>query len=305
MMSSPGYICFIIIGSAVIPAIYPPAKWYVCFVIFLIAPIFTIVNSYGAGLTDWNVASVYGLLATLIVSHALLGTYSSFYNGASWIGENNGGVIGGLAACGILYGATNAGASVTGDFKTGYFTLAAPKAMFFTQLLGECAGVIIAPMCFYLYNSAFKLGVPGTEWAAPFATLNRAVAVVAVEGLGHLPKNCLALCAGFFFAAILMAVARDWGRPAWLFRYVPVPMAMGIPAVVGAWLAVDMCVGGVILFVWEKFNFEAARVLAVPVASGLIVGEGVWALPQAILQLAQVTAPVCMSFFSGSAPTTS
>lgn len=34
----------------------------------------------GAGLTDWNVASVYGLLATLIVSHALLGTYSSFYN---------------------------------------------------------------------------------------------------------------------------------------------------------------------------------------------------------------------------------
>ena len=39
--------------------------------------------------------------------------------GASWIGENNGGVIGGLAACGILYGATNAGASVTGDFKTG------------------------------------------------------------------------------------------------------------------------------------------------------------------------------------------
>ena len=79
--------------------------------------------------------------------------------------------------------------------------------------------------------------------------------------------------------------------------------------------------------------------LAVPVASGLIVGEGVWALPQvlarphtsqylialhiswgvclifeseaaafavqAILQLAQVTAPVCMSFFSGSAPTTS
>lgn len=130
-----------------------------------------------------------------------------------------------------------------------------------------------------------------------------------MEGLGHLPKNCLALCAGFFFAAILMAVARleaavlcaghvyhgislpacmntaenmcelsfcplmiisavsslhccccccrDWGRPAWLFKYVPVPMAMGIPAVVGAWLAVDMCVGGVILFVWEKFNFEA------------------------------------------------
>ena len=50
---------------------------------------------------------------------------------------------------------------------------------------------------------------------------------------------------------------RDWGRPAWLFKYVPVPMAMGIPAVVGAWLAVDMCVGGVILFIWEKFNFEA------------------------------------------------
>ena len=38
---------------------------------------------------------------------------------------------------------------------------------------------------------------------------NLQVAVVAVEGLGHLPKNCLSLCAGFFFAAILMAVARS------------------------------------------------------------------------------------------------
>ena len=35
----------------------------------------------------------------------------------------------------------------------------------------------------------------------------------------------------------------------------------------------------------------------VPVATGLITGEGIWAVPQAILSFIGVTPPICMAFF--------
>ena len=44
-----GYVCFTIIGSAVIPQLYPPAKWYYCLVLFIISPLFSIINGYCTG----------------------------------------------------------------------------------------------------------------------------------------------------------------------------------------------------------------------------------------------------------------
>ena len=37
-------------------------KWYFVLVIELVAPAFAVCNAYGAGLTDWNVASTYAKL---------------------------------------------------------------------------------------------------------------------------------------------------------------------------------------------------------------------------------------------------
>ncbi len=42
--------------------VFPPVKWYFVLVIEIIAPAFAVCNAYGAGLTDWNVASTYAKL---------------------------------------------------------------------------------------------------------------------------------------------------------------------------------------------------------------------------------------------------
>ena len=42
--------------------VFPPVKWYFVLVVELVAPAFAICNAYGAGLTDWNVASTYAKL---------------------------------------------------------------------------------------------------------------------------------------------------------------------------------------------------------------------------------------------------
>ena len=42
--------------------VFSPVKWYYVLVVELVAPAFAVCNAYGAGLTDWNVASTYAKL---------------------------------------------------------------------------------------------------------------------------------------------------------------------------------------------------------------------------------------------------
>lgn len=48
-----------------------------------------------------------------------------------------------------------------------YLTLSSPRAMFGAQLIGAVLGCVIAPLCFWLFWTAFPIGVPGTTYFAP------------------------------------------------------------------------------------------------------------------------------------------
>ena len=68
------------------------------------------------------------------------------------------------------------------------------------------------------------------------------------------------------------------------------------PFYLGAWLSVDFCVGAVARFLWS-LKMPASEELYMPaVATGLIAGDGLWTIPAAILAIAGVHPPVCMSF---------
>jgi uncharacterized oligopeptide transporter (OPT) family protein len=61
------------------------------------------------------------------------------------------GVIVGLGICGVVINATSSAATLMGDFRTGYICLAAPRAMFGAQLVGQLLGALITPMAFMLF----------------------------------------------------------------------------------------------------------------------------------------------------------
>jgi len=42
-------------------------------------------------------------------------------------------------------------------------------------------GCVIAPLTFLMFYKAFPLGVPGTAYPAPYATIYRAMAILGVE----------------------------------------------------------------------------------------------------------------------------
>ncbi|XP_051117104.1 probable metal-nicotianamine transporter YSL6 isoform X2 [Andrographis paniculata] len=279
-----GYVALAAISIVAMPMLFPPLKWYLVLCSYIIAPALAFCNSYGTGLTDWSLASTYGKIGLFII--------------ASVVG-NRGGVIAGLAACGVMMSIVSTAADLMQDFKTGYLTLSSAKSMFVSQLVGTAMGCVIAPLTFWLYWSAFDIGSPDSPYKAPYAVIYREMAILGVEGFSELPKHCLAMCFGFFVAAMAVNLLRDLA-PKRFSQFIPIPMAMAVPFYIGAYFAIDMFIGTVILFVWERLNAKGAEDYAGAVASGLICGDGIWTVPSAILSIFRINPPICMSFAPSS-----
>ncbi|CAI9780459.1 unnamed protein product [Fraxinus pennsylvanica] len=281
-----GYIAIASVSTATLPHIFHQLKWYHIIVIYTFAPVLAFCNAFGCGLTDWSLASTYGKLAIFTIG--------------AWAGASHGGVLAGLAACGVMMNIVSTASDLMQDFKTGYMTLASPRSMFVSQGIGTAMGCVISPCVFWIFYKAFPdLGMQSSEYPAPFASIYYNMAKLGVEGFSALPKECLKLCYAFFAAAILINIIRDalGKKRSW---FIPLPMAMAIPFFLGSYFAIDMCIGSLILYIWQKRNKAGADAFAPAVASGLICGDGIWALPSSILALAGIKPPICMKFLSRS-----
>ncbi|XP_057983623.1 probable metal-nicotianamine transporter YSL6 [Malania oleifera] len=279
-LAASGYIGLAAVSTTTLPILFPPLKWYLVLSSYIIAPALAFCNSYGTGLTDWNLTSTYGKIGLFII--------------ASMVG-NNGGVIAGLAACGVMMTIVSTAADLMQDFKTGYLTLSSARSMFVSQLIGTAMGCIIAPLTFWLFWTAFDIGSPDGPYKAPNAVIFREMAILGIEGFSELPKHCMALCCGFFLAAVAMNLLRDV-TPGNISKFIPIPMAMAVPFYIGAYFAIDMFVGTVILYIWERLNRKDAEDYAGAVASGLICGDGIWTIPSAVLSIFRINPPICMYF---------
>ncbi|KAF5183065.1 Metal-nicotianamine transporter ysl3 [Thalictrum thalictroides] len=281
-LSIAGYTFFSIIAIIVIPYMFPELKWYYVLVAYILAPSLGFCNAYGAGLTDINMAYNYGKVALFML--------------AALAGKEHG-VVAGLIGCGLIKSIVSISSDLMHDFKTGHITHTSPRSMLVSQAVGTAMGCIVAPLTFFLYYKAFDVGNPDGVFKAPYAIIYRNIAIVAVEGFSTLPQHCLQLCYGFFVFAVVANMVRDFS-PRKIGKWIPLPMAMAVPFLVGAYFAIDMCLGSLIVFVWGKLNSKKASVMIPAVASGLICGDGLWTLPASILALAKVTPPICMKFLA-------
>ncbi|KAF6157773.1 hypothetical protein GIB67_017303 [Kingdonia uniflora] len=281
-----GYIVLAIISIIAVPFIFPQLKWYHILCIYIFAPILGFCNSYGCGLSDWSLASTYGKLAIFVIG--------------SWIGLNQGGVVAGLAACGIMMSIVSTASDLMQDFKTGYLTLASPRSMFISQVFGTFMGCILSPIVFYFffYKAFPTLGEEGSSYPAPYGLIYRGIALIGTEGTSALPKNCLLLSGVFFVGAIVINALKEVLVQANYnsHKYVPSPMAMAIPFFLGGYFVIDMCVGSLIKFIYEKKNKVEADLFVPAIASGMICGDSLWGMPAAVLSLVNVKPPLCMKF---------
>ncbi|XP_061370185.1 metal-nicotianamine transporter YSL3-like isoform X1 [Gastrolobium bilobum] len=277
-----GYILLSIISIIVIPFMFPKVKWYYVVVAYLLAPSLGFCNAYGAGLTDMNMAYNYGKVALFVL--------------AALAGKNDG-VVAGLVGCGLIKSLVSTSSDLMQDFKTGHLTFTSPRSMLLTQAIGTAIGCVIAPITFFLFYKAFDVGNPDGEYKAPYAIIYRNMAILGVEGFSALPHHCLHFCCGFFIFAVASNLVRDL-NPKNIGRLVPLPMAMAVPFVVGAYFAIDMCLGSLIVYVWNMLKGKEAGFMVPAVASGLMCGDGLWILPSSILALFKVRPPICLTFLA-------
>ncbi|KAL6903721.1 hypothetical protein ACP4OV_004534 [Aristida adscensionis] len=278
-----GYVVVAAITIGCLPLIIPPLKWYYIMSAYVLAPVLAFCNAYASGLTDWSLASTYGKLAIFVFG--------------AWAGASNGGVLVGLAACGVMMSIVGTASDLMQDFKTGYMTLASPRSMFISQVIGTAMGCVIAPCIFWLFYKSFDIGASDGTYPAPYTIMYRNMAILGVDGLSLLPKHCLTLCYIAFGISFAINLIKDL-VPKKVAKFIPIPMAAAIPFYLGPYFAIDMFLGTTILFLWEWRNKADAQAFGPAVASGLMCGDGIWALPQAVLSLANVKPPICMKFLS-------
>ncbi|XP_020215894.1 metal-nicotianamine transporter YSL3 [Cajanus cajan] len=277
-----GYILFSAISITIIPLIFPEVKWYYVVVAYLLAPTLSFCNAYGSGLTDMNMAYNYGKVALFVLAA---------------LGGKSHGVVAGLVGCGVIKSLVSTSSDLMQDFKTGHLTLTSPRSMLVSQAIGTAVGCVIGPLTFFLFYKAFDVGNPYGEYKAPYAIIYRNMAILGVEGFSALPRHCLQLCCGFFAFAVAANLVRDLS-PQSIGRWIPLPMAMAVPFVVGGYFAIDMCMGSLLVYLWHTLKRNDASLMIPAVASGLICGDGLWILPSSVLALFKVQPPICMRFLS-------
>jgi uncharacterized oligopeptide transporter (OPT) family protein len=79
-------------------------------------------------------------------------------------------------------------------------------------------------------------------------------------------------------------------------HYIPSVTGMAVSFLLVPAVSIDMCVGSLILFMWNRADREDAQVFAPVLASGLICGDGLFSIPYALLARYDVTPPICVRF---------
>lgn len=251
-------------------------------VAFLLGPPVALANGFGAGLTDVDNSANYATVAMFLF--------------AAWSASTGGnGIVAGCVLSGVLMVFSVSAAVLLQDLRTGYMTLTPPSSLLLAQVLGAAFGVLISPLAFALFWSTGQVGVADGPYPVPYASVTRGMVSIGVLGVQALPRYCLLLSGLFFVAAFVICVVREV-LPLRYARFVPSPMGMAFPFFIPASTAMDFWLGSVIVMIWEWRAPESAAHYAPLAGAGLLVGDGLWAIPSAILAIANVAPPMCMKF---------
>ncbi|KAL2333125.1 hypothetical protein Fmac_014338 [Flemingia macrophylla] len=287
--------------ALLVGAVIPYFKWYqVAAILFVIAPTLAFCNAYVRGQSDWSLAPTFGRVAIIAFSAWTTASHA-----------DGGGVLAGLTACGIVTNVVFTGSDLVQEYKIAYMTSVSPDKILASQFVGIIMGSVLSPSIYWIFMKGFKdIGIPESTHPAPYALIYRSMSILGTQGFSHLPEYCHVFSFGFFLGAIVLNLLKDilerYNKKCAKFFPGPMPLAIGIltraiavaPDSITSNFVLDMCFGSLVMFIWQKIDKPKAGTFGLVVASGLICGEGLWAITTSILALSGIKAPVCMKVLS-------
>ncbi|MDJ0520691.1 MAG: OPT family oligopeptide transporter [Planctomycetota bacterium] len=233
------------------------------------------------------------LLSSVLAVIAVRSTGETDINPVSGVGKVTQLVYGAVAPKQVgtnllTAGITGAGASQAADMmqdlKTGHLLGASPRKQFVAQLFGIAAGILICVPIYLLMTEAYDFG--SKEMPAPSAFAWKAMADVLAQGLDALPMHApWAVLVGALFG-ILVPVLR-LKAPA-VRPYLPSGLAFGVAFIIPAFYSFTFLIGAIVYAIWKARGRGSAEALGFAVASGLIAGEGLMGIINAVLTLLEV-----------------
>ncbi|KAK2461174.1 hypothetical protein APHAL10511_006701 [Amanita phalloides] len=199
-----------------------------------------------------------------------------------------------LSAGTVAAGSAAQASDMTGDLKTGYLLRAKPRNQFIAQLWGALVAVFLTVGLFILFAKASPciINPPASgqcTYGAPSVAAWGAVAIAVTSPKLPIPRSSGYTAIGLGIASVLTLVLKFYVIPKKYWAYVPNWNAVGLGFVVPqSYYSIAMAIGSVGCHTWSKTNMASYDMYMFAVAAGLVAGEGLGGVFQALLAIAGV-----------------
>ncbi|KAF5330038.1 hypothetical protein D9611_010470 [Ephemerocybe angulata] len=200
-----------------------------------------------------------------------------------------------LAAGVIAAGSAAQSSDMTGDLKTGYLLGSKPRAQFIAQCAGAVVAVFLSCGLFILFTKASPCIIYPDEYdgictyGAPSVAAWVAVATAVTAPKLPIPPSSGYTAIGLGIASVITVLIKHFLVPKKYWGYVPNWNAIGLAFVVPqVWYSIAMGFGSVFNAIWLKKNPKSFDMYMFAISAGLLAGEGLGGVLQAILAIAKV-----------------
>ncbi len=163
------------------------------------------------------------------------------------------------------------------DFKAGQLIGSNPRRLTIAQLIAAPVGALATALVYPVLRDKFGIGPEGLS--SPISVKWAGFAELLTKGFDALPKGCIVgLFVGIGVGIVLTLLATTS-----IGDKVPSPSAMGIGMLLPAAVLLTFIMGGVAQLIWTKSSTKTEDEYRIPLASGLIAGEAILAVVQAVL----------------------
>ncbi|KAL1634554.1 hypothetical protein SLS56_002247 [Neofusicoccum ribis] len=191
----------------------------------------------------------------------------------------------------------NQSTDLTADFRVGFLLRTPPIQQWIAQGVGTIVAVFLAPGMFVLFATAYPC-ILDTEaetcaFSAPSVAAWRAVAIAVTDPDFPIPKSSGIFAIIFAILGSAMVLIRHFvwtGKLEWVRAYHPNMMCVALAFVLPqTYYGLAMILGAVPAYLWAKKNPKTFDIYGYAIAAGLIAGEGIGGVVNAIFQIAGIS----------------
>jgi putative OPT family oligopeptide transporter len=160
------------------------------------------------------------------------------------------------------------------DYKTGDMIGSTPRMLTYMQLLAVPVGALALAVIYPILRDTYGIG-EGGSLSSPTSVRWVGFAKILSKGFSSLPPSALwALLVASGLGVVFTLLEQSPKLKPW----VPSPTGVGIGMLVPAGAVSMMFLGGVIDWVWRRFDPRSAESYLIPIASGFIAGDALVAV---------------------------